>query len=48
MTEQILSRTRLQETIDRYGLYRVKRGTGKVMPVGDPVAEMRKDIRSNQ
>ncbi len=45
MTAQILSRTRLQKTIDRYGLYRVRRGSGKVMPVGDPVTEMRKDIK---
>ena len=47
MTEQILSRTRLQETIDRYGLYRVKRGTGKVMPVGDPVAKCVRTSRLN-
>jgi polysaccharide biosynthesis transport protein len=45
MTEQILSRTRLQDTIDRYHLYQVRRGTGKMIPAGDPIAKMRKDIQ---
>jgi polysaccharide biosynthesis transport protein len=45
MTEQILSRTRLQETIDRYHLYQVRQGPGKMIPVGDPTAQMRKDIK---
>jgi polysaccharide biosynthesis transport protein len=45
MTAQILSRTRLQTTIDRYGLYQMRGKTGKVMPTGDPVDRMRKDIK---
>jgi polysaccharide biosynthesis transport protein len=45
MTAQILSRTRLQTTIDRYGLYQIRGKTGKVMPMGDPVERMRKDIK---
>jgi polysaccharide biosynthesis transport protein len=45
MTAQILSRTRLQTTIERYGLYQTKGKTGKVMPTGDPVESMRKDIK---
>jgi polysaccharide biosynthesis transport protein len=45
MTEQILSRTRLQATIDRYNLYPARRGLSRGLPTGDPVAEMRKDIK---
>jgi polysaccharide biosynthesis transport protein len=45
MTAQILSRTRLQTTIERYGLYQTRGKTGKVMPTGDPVERMRKDIK---
>jgi polysaccharide biosynthesis transport protein len=45
MTAQILSRTRLQETINRYGLYHSRGAGGKMMPVGDPVERMRKDIK---
>src|SRR5271168_5380376 len=45
MTAQILSRTRLQETINRYHLYHSRGPGGKMMPVGDPVDRMRKDIR---
>jgi polysaccharide biosynthesis transport protein len=45
MTAQILSRTRLQTTIDRYGLYQTRGKTGKVMPLADPVERMRKDIK---
>jgi succinoglycan biosynthesis transport protein ExoP len=44
MTEQILSRTRLQTTIDRFHLYQVRRGLMKLAPTGDPVVQMRKDI----
>jgi polysaccharide biosynthesis transport protein len=45
MTAQILSRTRLQETINHYGLYQSRGAQGKMMPVGDPVERMRKDIK---
>lgn len=41
MTEQILSRTRLQATADRYQLYKAS-GT---LTSGDPIAQMRKDIK---
>jgi polysaccharide chain length determinant protein (PEP-CTERM system associated) len=44
MTQQILSRTRLQATIDRFGLYR-KRGTSSaLLTTDDAVEQMRKDI----
>jgi polysaccharide biosynthesis transport protein len=45
MTEQILSRTRLQATIDRFQLYKVRRGLNRLMPGGDAVDQMRKDIK---
>jgi protein tyrosine kinase modulator len=45
MTEQILSRTRLQATIDRFQLYQVRHGLNKLVPTGDPVEQMRKDIK---
>src|SRR5580698_7967711 len=45
MTQQILSRTRLQATIDRFGLYSVKRGLNTFVPAGDAVEQMRKDIK---
>jgi len=45
MTEQILSRTRLQATIDRYHLYAVRRGPASLLPGGEAVAQMRKDIK---
>jgi polysaccharide biosynthesis transport protein len=45
MTEQILSRTRLQATIDRFHLYQVRRGLNKLGPTGDAVVQMRKDIK---
>lgn len=47
MTQQILSRTRLQTTIDRFRLYRTphhKLGFGLFKPPGDPVDQMRSDI----
>lgn len=44
MTEQILSRTRLQSTIDRYQLYKVLKGSDTLTPV-DPITQMRKDIK---
>lgn len=45
MTQQILSRTRLQATIDRFHLYEVRRGPGSLVPAGDAVEQMRKDIK---
>jgi polysaccharide biosynthesis transport protein len=45
MTEQILSRTRLQETIDRHNLYGSSGSVNKLLPSTDPVLKMRKDIK---
>jgi len=42
LTEQILSRTRLQATIDRLGLYSRNGGS---LNSGDPVEQMRSDIK---
>ena len=42
LTEQILSRTRLQETIDRFRLYASKSG---LPSSADPVEQMRSDIK---
>jgi succinoglycan biosynthesis transport protein ExoP len=42
MTQQILSRTRLQATIDRFHLYQSRRS---LVPAGDSVEQMRKDIK---
>jgi polysaccharide chain length determinant protein (PEP-CTERM system associated) len=42
MTQQILSRTRLQATIDRFHLYQSRHG---LVPAGDAVEQMRKDIK---
>jgi polysaccharide chain length determinant protein (PEP-CTERM system associated) len=44
MTQQILSRTRLQSTIDRIHLYK-KRGLAAFTKDEDPVEQMRKDIK---
>jgi succinoglycan biosynthesis transport protein ExoP len=45
MTQQILSRTRLQATIDRFHLYPPRRGASRLLQTGDPVEQMRKDIK---
>jgi succinoglycan biosynthesis transport protein ExoP len=45
MTQQILSRTRLQATIDRFHLYPPHRGLSGLLGSGDPVEEMRKDTK---
>jgi succinoglycan biosynthesis transport protein ExoP len=45
MTQQILSRTRLQATIDRFHLYPKRQGLEGLMSSGDPVDLMRKDIK---
>src|ERR1700759_2914139 len=45
MTQQILSRTRLQATIDRFGLYSAKEGLKTSNPSADAVEQMRKDIK---
>src|SRR5882762_5188919 len=45
MTQQILSRTRLQTTIDRFHLYPRHGALRAFFQTGDPVEEMRKDIQ---
>jgi polysaccharide biosynthesis transport protein len=45
MTQQILSRTRLQATIDRFHLYPPTRGLASLTQSGDRVEQMRKDIK---
>jgi polysaccharide biosynthesis transport protein len=45
MTQQILSRTRLQATIDRFHLYSAHHGLSRFMQPGDPVEQMRRDIQ---
>jgi protein tyrosine kinase modulator len=45
MTQQILSRTRLQSVIDRFHLYPPRRGLNKVLQSKDAVEQMRRDIR---
>jgi succinoglycan biosynthesis transport protein ExoP len=45
MTQQILSRTRLQATIDRFGLYPKHRTPGALLDSDDAVEQMRKDIK---
>ena len=44
ITQQILSRTRLQSTIDRFHLYLPHRGLAGLLKSGDHVEEMRKNI----
>src|ERR1019366_5057396 len=44
MTQQILSRTRLESTINRFHLYQTRQGTA-FLSTGDPVEQMRKDIK---
>jgi polysaccharide chain length determinant protein (PEP-CTERM system associated) len=45
MTQQILSRTRLQATIDRFHLYAREGGLTSKLSSTDPVDQMRKDIQ---
>jgi protein tyrosine kinase modulator len=45
MTQQILSRTRLQATIDRFHLYPRRTGLQGLLSSGDAVEQMRKDIQ---
>src|SRR5882672_3799071 len=45
LTEQILSRTRLQAAIDRFHLYSRPSGLNGLMKSGDPVEQMRNDIK---
>jgi polysaccharide chain length determinant protein (PEP-CTERM system associated) len=44
MTKQILSRTRLQATIDRFHLYPARRGWNGLLKSGDAVMQMRENI----
>ena len=45
ITEQTLSRTRLRGTIDRFHLYSRPHGLSGLLKSGDPVEQMRKDIK---
>ncbi len=45
ITQQTLSRTRLQATIDRFHLYPEHGGLGSLLKSSDPVEQMREDIR---
>lgn len=45
MTQRILSRTRLQTIIDSFHLYSSGRGFVRLFQTGDPVDQMRKDIK---
>lgn len=45
MTQQILSRTRLQSIIDELHLYPPHHGLGRFLQPEDPVEQMRKDIK---
>ncbi len=45
MTQQILSRPRLQSTIDRFHLYPETHGLTSILEPADPVERMRKDIK---
>src|SRR6202022_123694 len=45
MTQQILSRTRLQSTIDRFHLYSRSHGLNGLLKFRDPVEQMRSDIK---
>ena len=45
MSQQILSRTRLQATIDRFHLYPQPHGLNGLLKSGDPVERMRDDIK---
>jgi polysaccharide chain length determinant protein (PEP-CTERM system associated) len=45
MTQQILSRTRLQTTIDRFHLYSTRKSLGGLTQSDDPIEQMRKDIK---
>src|SRR5579872_3746190 len=45
MTQQILSRTRLQTTVDRFHLYSSHKGVEKFTKSGDPIEQMRNDIK---
>lgn len=45
ITQQILSRTRLQSTIEHLHLYPARHGWSRILQLGDPVEQMRKDIK---
>jgi protein tyrosine kinase modulator len=44
LSQQVLSRTRLQATIDRFHLYPAHLGLRAIVPSGDPIERMRSDI----
>jgi protein tyrosine kinase modulator len=45
ITQQTLSRTRLQETINHFHLYSSQHGLGGLLKSGDPIDQMRSDIK---
>jgi polysaccharide biosynthesis transport protein len=45
MSQQILSRARLQSIIEQFHLYAAHDGLGKLLDAGDPVEHMRRDIK---
>jgi polysaccharide biosynthesis transport protein len=45
LTQEILSRAKLQSIIDQYELYPAQRGLRKLFQSADPVEQMRKDIK---
>jgi polysaccharide biosynthesis transport protein len=45
ITQQILSRTRLQATIDRFGLYARPHGFTALLKSRDPIDQMRNDVK---
>jgi polysaccharide biosynthesis transport protein len=45
MTQQVLSRTRLQATIDSFRLYPPPHGLARLLQAPDPVDQMRRDIK---
>jgi succinoglycan biosynthesis transport protein ExoP len=45
ITQLILSRTRLKETIDRFGLYSRPHGIMALLKSQDPIDQMRKDVK---
>src|ERR1700680_4526762 len=45
LRQQVFSRTRLQATIDRFQLYRPHGGLNSLLKSGDPIDQMRNDIK---
>lgn len=45
MTQEVLSRTRLQTIVDNFHLYPPARGLARLLQASDPIEQMRKDIK---